>query len=289
MLKSAPGANLFDGPAPATAPIALGLRDIRKIYLGRHGAALEAISGISLDVATNEVVAVVGPSGCGKSSLLRILAGLDADYEGSIVWPRDLAEGKLRDRLRTATVFQSDSTFPWMTAEANVITGLAGLRISRDEATARAVRYLSIVGLNDFRRAYPQELSGGQRQRVAIARALATEPSLLLMDEPLSALDAQTRLVMQQELLRIWAQVRCTVVYITHDIGEAISLADRVAVMTARPGRIKDIVTVPFGRERNIFDIRRKPEFGALEMEIWESVAQEVGMLLHNPEARSES
>jgi ABC-type nitrate/sulfonate/bicarbonate transport system ATPase subunit len=262
----------------AAAPPALSLSSVSKVYVSRKGAAVEAVSAVTLNVRQNEVVAVVGPSGCGKSTLLRILGGLDGDYGGRIEW--SLPQSGAEKRLRSATVFQSDSTFPWMTVEKNLLVGLSGLSLTREEKEERIRRYLALVGLTEFRNAFPHELSGGMRQRVAIARALATEPLLLLMDEPLAALDAQTRLVMQQELLRIWQKTNLTVFYITHDIAEALSLAHRVVVMTARPGRIKAIVETPFGEERDLRALRARPEFGALEMEIWQSVAEEVGQSL---------
>ncbi|CAN0514531.1 unnamed protein product, partial [Phaeothamnion confervicola] len=152
-----------------------------------------------------------------------------------------------------------------------------GLTLDPAEAERSITRYLNLVGLGKFRKAYPHELSGGMRQRVAIARALATEPQLLLMDEPLAALDAQTRLVMQQELLRIWKETKSTVIYITHDIGEALMLADHVVVMTARPGRIKAVQDIPFGRDRDVVEMRANPAFGRLESELWRLVAEEVG------------
>jgi ABC-type nitrate/sulfonate/bicarbonate transport system ATPase subunit len=269
-------------------PVALSLATVRKAYVGRNGAVLEALAGISFSVRQNEVIAIVGPSGCGKSSLLRILAGLDGDYEGDIAWSLDEDAETARGRLRSAAVFQSDSTFPWMTVERNLLVGLSGFALSREAAAARVAKYLALVGLADFRTAYPHELSGGMRQRVAIARALATEPLLLLMDEPLAALDAQTRLVMQQELLRIWGQTQSTVIYITHDIGEALTLAHRVVVMTARPGRIKAVRTTPFAGARRVVELRRRPDFGALEMEIWQMVAEEVGQSLDGAGTRED-
>jgi NitT/TauT family transport system ATP-binding protein len=255
-------------------PMVLELDRVRKVHLTRSGAAVEALSGISLSVREGEVIAVVGPSGCGKSTLLRILAGLDTHFAGGITWALDEAD---TTRLRSATVFQSDSTLPWMNVASNLEVGLSGLALAAGESERRIARYLSLVGLGGFRTAFPHELSGGMRQRVAIARALATEPLVLLMDEPLAALDSQTRLVVQQELLRIWAQTRSTVIYITHDIGEALSLADRVVVMSARPGRIKSVQEVPFGTGRDVIELRRDPRFGELEAAIWHMVAEEVG------------
>jgi NitT/TauT family transport system ATP-binding protein len=262
------------------APTALLLQDIRRVFVTRRNIPVEAIAGVSLEVGQGEVVAVLGPSGCGKSSLLRILAGLDTDYTGEIAWTLAGGGDAIGQRLRSATVFQADSTFPWMNVESNLLIGLSGLRIDAAEGQRRAAHYLGLVGLSGFRTAFPHELSGGMRQRVAIARALATEPLLLLMDEPLAALDAQTRIVMQKELHRIWAQANCTVVYVTHDIDEALSLADRLVIMTARPGRIKAVIDVPFGREQEPLERRRCAEFGDLQVKIWRMVAEEVGQSL---------
>jgi NitT/TauT family transport system ATP-binding protein len=273
---------LLPDAAPASAdsgPAALTLAGVSRYFLGAKGGIVHALSNITITVHRHEVLALIGPSGCGKSSILRILAGLDDSYDGHVDWHH--TSGKADNtRLLSATVFQADSTLPWMTVERNVRLGLSGLQLDRRTAEERVRRYLALVGLSDFLAAYPHELSGGMRQRVAIARALAAEPLLLLMDEPLSALDAQTRLVMQQELLGIWRQTRSTVVYVTHDIGEAITLADRIAVLRARPGRIKEIKSVPFTRERNALEIRRTGEFGELEVELWQMVAEEVGQKL---------
>jgi ABC-type nitrate/sulfonate/bicarbonate transport system ATPase subunit len=258
---------------------ALTVTDLRKVFITRKGSVVEAIAGVSLMVGRGEVVAILGPSGCGKSSLLRILAGLDDDYAGTIDWTLEHSQAAT-GRLRAATVFQADSTLPWMTVEKNLLLGLAGLRLRPDLAEVRVQANLSLVGLAGFRRAYPHELSGGMRQRVAIARALATDPLLLLMDEPLAALDAQTRLVMQQELVGIWQRTQSTVVYVTHDIAEAVSLADRVAVMTSRPGRIKAICGVPFPRERDVMALRLTPAFRELEATLWAMVSEEVGHTL---------
>ena len=262
------------------APVALEIRNLRRVFLPRNGIAVEALAGVSLKVRQSEVVAVLGPSGCGKSSLLRILAGLDDDFSGDTMWDLATADSDATRRLRSATVFQSNSTFPWLNIEKNIQIGLSGLTLAPAEVERRILSNLNLVGLGNFRTAYPHELSGGMRQRVAIARALATEPFLLLMDEPLAALDAQTRLVMQQELLRMWKETKSTVIYITHDIGEALMLADRVVVMTARPGRIKAILDVPFGRDRDVVQVRADPEFGRIEGELWRLVAEEVGHTL---------
>ncbi len=255
---------------------ALTLRGLRRSFLSAKGSFTHALADINLDVHAGETLALIGPSGCGKSSILRIIAGLDRDFEGRIDFI-DASSEDGKHRLTGATVFQGDSTLPWMTVAENVRIGLSGLALSRTEADERINRNLEVVGLSQFKKAYPHELSGGMRQRVAIARALATEPHLLLMDEPLSALDAQTRIVMQQELLRIWRQAQVTVVYVTHDIGEAITLADRIAVITARPGRIKAMVPSPFLTDRNVLDVRKTSEFGELEVSLWQMIAEEVG------------
>ena len=257
---------------------ALEIAQLRKVYITREGRVVDAVSGVSIDIGRGERVAVLGPSGCGKSTLLRILAGLDGEYSGGIAWSQAEADGTRR--LKSATVFQGDSTLPWMTVARNMEVGLSGLDIPRAEKSRRISHYLALVGLAEFAAAYPHELSGGMRQRVAIARALATEPLLLLMDEPLAALDAQTRIVMQRELFGIWGKTQSTVVYVTHDIDEALCLADRLVVMTARPGRIKAVVDVPFPRAMEPLERRRMPAFGEMQVEIWRMVADEVGQSL---------
>ncbi|RAJ56574.1 NitT/TauT family transport system ATP-binding protein/sulfonate transport system ATP-binding protein [Streptomyces sp. Amel2xB2] len=266
---------------------AVRIQGLTKIFLSRKGTAVQALDSVDLDVQRGEVVAVIGPSGCGKSSLLRILAGLDDVYDGRVDWnvdgkagaagPAPGGEAHRAGRLTSATVFQSDSTLPWQTVGQNVRLGLCRLRLERTEADARVAEVLDLVGLAGFTQAYPHELSGGMRQRVAIARALATRPHLLLMDEPLAALDAQTRLIMQQEVLNIWQQTRSTVVYVTHDIEEAVTVADRVVVLSARPGRIRKVRDVP-ALGRSVTDMRRESVFGDLVVDLWESIAGEVGM-----------
>ncbi|MQA08934.1 MAG: ATP-binding cassette domain-containing protein [Pseudonocardiaceae bacterium] len=261
---------------------AVRIEDLTKVFLSRGGTALQALQNINLEVRRGEVVAIIGPSGCGKSSLLRILAGLDKVYEGNVHWNvagADGAEKPRRDRLTSATVFQSDSTLPWLTVQSNVHIGLSKLRVDRKEADARVSEVLRLVGLADFPRAYPHELSGGMRQRVAIARALATRPHLLLMDEPLAALDAQTRIVMQQELLNIWRQTHSTVFYVTHDIEEAVTVADRVVVLSARPGHVRVVREIATSTS-SVTDLRREAEFGDLVAELWKVIAGEVGVSL---------
>jgi NitT/TauT family transport system ATP-binding protein len=278
---------------------AVRIQGLTKVFLGRNGTAVHALQDVDLEVNRGEVVAVIGPSGCGKTTLLRVLAGLDTTYEGHVRWDVTGEPGSgggngrsgngrsggarggraSRDRLTSATVFQADSTLPWLTVERNVRLGLCRLRLDRRAADARVHDVLRLVGLRDFPRAYPHELSGGMRQRVAIARALATRPHLLLMDEPLAALDAQTRIVMQQELINIWRETHSTVVYVTHDIEEAVTVADRVVVLSARPGRVRLVRTTPT-TGASVTDLRRERAFGDLVVELWNAIADEVGISL---------
>jgi len=258
------------------AETALSIQDLRKLFITTRGQTVDALAGVSFDVKQGEVVALLGPSGCGKSTLLRILAGLDDYNGGNIDWSLGNAADD-GERLRAATVFQQDSTLPWMTVANNLRIGMSGLHMDAETVNARVEKYISLVGLSDFAHAYPHELSGGMRQRVSIARALATEPVLMLMDEPLSALDSQTRIVMQQELLRMWKRTSSTVVYVTHDIAEALTLAHRVIVISARPGRIKAIRNIPFGKDRDVLEVRRRADFGELEVDLWKMIAEEVG------------
>ena len=248
---------------------AIRIAGLRKEYLSARGHVL-ALDGIDLMIAPGEFVCIVGPSGCGKSTLLRILAGLDRQSSGTLVieapgWP-----------VENAMVFQESGLFPWMSVESNVGFGLMTRGVPRAEAAERVEGALKLVGLTKFRRHYPHQLSGGMRQRGAIARAFVTDPGVLLMDEPFAALDAQNRAILQAELVRIWEQTRKTVVYITHSIEEALMLGDRTVVMTAQPGRIKEIIDVPFPRPRNLMALSASAEFGALKLDIWRVLEDEV-------------
>jgi NitT/TauT family transport system ATP-binding protein len=210
---------------------------------------LVALDGIELDIADDEFVTILGPSGCGKTTLLNIVAGFDQATSGVVFLDDEPIRRPGPDR---GVVFQDYALFPWLTVEQNVEFGLRERRIPKAERRARVTQQIISVGLSGFERRYPQELSGGMRQRVALARVLVNDPKILLMDEPFAALDAQTRTIMQHELLRVWSAERRTALFITHNIEEAILLGDRVVVMTARPGRIKEIVRVDLSRPRDV-------------------------------------
>jgi NitT/TauT family transport system ATP-binding protein len=244
---------------------------IRIANLARRFGTLTAIENFSLDVESGSFVMIVGPSGCGKTTLLRILANLDSPTEGTVqVQRRDPSKPS------NAMVFQGDSIFPWMTVWDNAAYGLK-LR-GEDKARIKDVVgfYLDRTGLTRFADRFPFQLSGGMRQRVSIARAFATDPEVLLMDEPFSALDEQHKTMLQQELLRIWDETRKTVLFITHSVDEAVALGDKILVMTAGPGRIKAIIDVPFPRPRNVIELRGQPEYGELVFRIWGYLREEV-------------
>jgi len=242
---------------------------LRKEFVSVAGRVL-ALADISLSVAPGEFLCMVGPSGCGKSTLLRILAGLDHQTGGTI---RVAAEGW---PVENAMVFQDSGLFPWMSVEANVGFGLMTRGVPAAEAAERVEAALRLVGLTRFRRHYPHQLSGGMRQRSAIARAFVTDPGMLLMDEPFAALDAQNRVILQAELVRIWEQTGKTVIYVTHSIEEALLLGDRTVIMTAHPGRIKQVIDVPFPHPRNLMTLSASPEFGRLKLDIWHVLEEEV-------------
>lgn len=249
---------------------------VEKVFVGRRGQPpVHALDGVSFRVEAGEFVAVLGPSGCGKSTLLSIIAGLLDPTGGEVrfVQERPRPEGRTTDAL-TAVVFQEFALFPWRTVLDNVAFGLEVRGIERSVREEVARRYLRMVGLGEFEGKFPRELSGGMKQRVGIARALAVEPSVLLMDEPLSALDAQTRTLLQNDLLRIWEQTQQTVLYVTHNISEAAFLADRIVLLRRRPGRVHRIVNVPFPRPRTE-ELQATAEFGSFVQEVWEMIRDE--------------
>jgi NitT/TauT family transport system ATP-binding protein len=262
------------------APVKLRLAHVGKRFALKDGAEAIAVQDLSLDVRGGEFLVVVGPSGCGKTTVLNLLAGLDTPTTGTLTLNGKPIAGPGAER---GVMFQDYALFPWRTVWGNVEYGLvygpAGNGLTRSEREERVRRYVDLVGLAGSEQKYPHQLSGGMRQRVALARLVANEPDVLLMDEPLAALDAQTRLVLQGELLRIWGQdrpatERRTVVFITHAIDEAVFLADRVAVMTTQPGRLKALLDVPLARPRNDAT-RTLPEFQALSQHIWTLIRDE--------------
>jgi len=232
-----------------------------------------ALEDFSLRVEDGDFVAFVGPSGCGKSTLLNILAGLMVPTSGSIVYREKELKGVNKD---VGYITQHDSLFPWRTVEQNVGVSLEIQRVATGERSKRIKKYINFVGLQGFEKHYPSQLSGGMRKRVALARTLIYDPMALLLDEPFGALDAQLKLILQDELLKIWDRTKKTMIFVTHDLGEAIALADRVVVFTGRPGRIKLIRDIPIPRPRNVFQIRFAPLFGELYEEIWQSLKEEV-------------
>lgn len=250
--------------------VKLKIENVYKEYNTRKGKTV-ALNGINLDIKENEFICVVGPSGCGKSTLLNAIAGLHEPTSGSIYLDGNLIKGTGVER---GVVFQQYALFPWRTVLKNVMFGLEIKKTPKDEAKKIAMKYIKSVGLEGFEHAYPKELSGGMKQRVAIARAYAVNPEVLLLDEPFGALDAQTRVQLQQELLTTWEQDKKTCFFITHDVDEAVILAQRVVIMSARPGRIKRIVDIdiPYPRTQ---DIKTSPKFIELKNEIWNEVYKE--------------
>ena len=250
--------------------IKLKIDNVKKIYNSRNGEMI-ALNGVNLDIAENEFICVVGPSGCGKSTLLNIIAGLLEPTSGAVYCDGNKVVGTGTER---GVVFQQYALFPWMTVKKNVMFGLKLQGIKGKEAEERAMKYIKMVQLEDFLDHYPKELSGGMKQRVAIARAYAVNPSVLLMDEPFGALDAQTRTQLQSELLETWEKEQKTCFFITHDVDEAIILSQKVIIMSARPGRIKEIVdiNIPYPRTQ---ETKMSPEFLELKNHIWGQVYQE--------------
>jgi NitT/TauT family transport system ATP-binding protein len=253
------------------------LEDVRKRFALKRREVV-ALAGIDLKIRAGEFFCIVGPSGCGKTTLLRILAGLETKSSGRIEVHRDPAASDTRGRPLNSMVFQEQSIFPWKNVRDNVAFGLKARGFSRHERAEIAEAYIKKVGLGGFENALPHQLSGGMKQRVSIARAFANDPEIMLMDEPFAALDEQTKLILQAELLRIWEETRKTVVYVTHSIDEAIVLADRILVMSARPGRIKSIVDISriFPRPRHVDTVKSSARYGEVFGEIWSLLRDEV-------------
>ena len=250
--------------------MAISVRGLHKTF-GTGDKQVRALAGVDLDVSDGDFVCVVGPSGCGKSTLLDIVAGLAEPTAGTVSIDGEVVK---RPRPSVGVVFQEDSTMPWRTVLDNVGFGLQTSGVAKQERLARARRMVELVGLGGFEDHYPDQLSGGMRQRVAIARTLVLDPKVILLDEPFGALDEQTRLVLGEELLRIWERTGATAVFITHSISEAAMLADRVVVMTGRPGTVRQVVDVPLERPRDS-RIISSPEFGVVTGDIWQLLREE--------------
>ncbi len=247
------------------------IKAVEKIYEGRNGKTV-ALNGVTMDIYDNEFICVVGPSGCGKSTLLNIIAGLHEATSGEVLVDGVKVEGTGVER---GVVFQQYALFPWLTVKDNVLFGLKLKKeLSKQQREEIAMKYIRMVGLEKFVNAYPKELSGGMKQRVAIARAYAVNPSILLMDEPFGALDAQTRTQLQTELLKTWEEEQKTCFFITHDVEEAILLATKVVVMSARPGRIKEVIDIDIPYPRNQ-ETKMDPRFTELKNYIWNMVYKE--------------
>jgi NitT/TauT family transport system ATP-binding protein len=236
-------------------------------------AGVVAFEDLTLDLYENEIACVVGPSGCGKTTLLRCIDGLLPLSGGQILVDGRPVTGPPE---KMAMVFQHFGLFPWRSVHANAAYGLRLAGAPRDLIERRVSATLSLVGLEGFERHYPYQLSGGMQQRVGLARALATDPDVLLMDEPFAALDAQTREILQEELLRILERAHKTIVFVTHSIDEAILLGDRVVVLTARPGRVQQILSIPYPRPRNISAMRADPAVGTLRGRVWDLLRHEI-------------
>jgi len=265
-LHLAPAHHLLDYDA---APASIRLRAVEQSFQMRKGPRLVALSNINLDIQAGEFLCIVGPSGCGKSSLLSLIAGLAFPSNGEVYVNDRVVTGPGTDRI---LIFQEHGLFPWLTVGQNVEFGMHMMGLSRRKRRERAEQYLQLVHLNGFRDSYIHQLSGGMRQRVAIARALATQPSVLLMDEPFAALDAQTRDMLHDELERIWKETGCTIIFVTHNVREAVRLGNRVILMTYRPGTIRSQMDIVLPRPRHLDD----PRVALLAREVLDELREEI-------------
>jgi NitT/TauT family transport system ATP-binding protein len=252
---------------------AIELRNVIKRFLTPTGQIYTALHDLTMSVAPGEFCAIVGPTGCGKSTTLGLISGLEKPSQGEVKVMDNLVQGI---DPRIGYVFQSDAVFPWKNVLNNVATGPLFRGQPKAEALKRARGWVERVGLAGFEDRYPHQLSGGMRKRVALAQTFINEPQILLMDEPFSALDVQTRTMMEDELLNLWASSSASVVFVTHDLEEAISLADKVCVLTAGPATVKGIYTIDLPRPRNVAEIRFEPRFVQLYQQIWEALRNEV-------------
>ena len=249
------------------------LRGVTKVFPAvAGGEAVHALGPIDIEIRKGEFFAVVGPSGCGKSTLLELIAGLTSTTQGKIEFEGRAIQENVPEGV--GVVFQEDACFPWLNVRGNVEFGLRQKNIGSDEKARRAAAVIDMMGLRDFAESYPAQLSGGMRQRVCIARTIVAEPRLILLDEPFGALDQQTRLLMGDEVLRLWRQTGATVFLITHALDEAAMLADRIVVMSARPGKAIDLVETGWPRERDSRIVERE-NFGALTSRLWKTLREE--------------
>ncbi len=275
MVETAIQTRLEDQPRDATV---IRVENVSKLFRTPTEGTIGALQDISLTIPHGEFVTVVGPSGCGKSTLLKLIAGFSAPSAGRILFQGEEVRGL---NTKTGYVPQESKLFPWLTVEENVGFGLDPKRYPRAERARQVSQFISLAGLAGFEKYYPAQLSGGMSKRASIVRALAYEPPVILMDEPFGPLDAQTRMVLQDELLKIWEQKRQTILFVTHDLVEAVALADRVVVMTHRPGQIKDVIAVPMARPRNIFEIHRQQGFDEAYGRLWNIFRHELNIGAH--------
>jgi NitT/TauT family transport system ATP-binding protein len=260
---------------PRSVGVEVRVEWVTKSFGSRRGGVTAALDGVSFTVGAGELLTLLGPSGCGKSTVIDMVAGLQDPDSGRITVGNDLVHGPAPDRT---VVFQQYALMPWMTVLRNVTLPLEALKVTRTEREFRARQLLEVMGLSEFEHHYPRQLSGGMKQRVALARALVVEPRLLLMDEPFAALDAQTRQLLQDELIRIWEATRRTIIFVTHSLDEALYLSNRIILMSARPGRVKCEFEVPRARPRHALD--EEDGFAAerlhLRQRIWGLLRQEI-------------
>jgi len=266
-------ARRFGLPESTSVAPAIELRGVTKRFLTPSGSVYTALRDLNLTVEPGEFCAVVGPTGCGKSTTLALISGLEPPSEGEVDVLGQPVTG-IADGI--GYMFQSDAVFPWKTVLENVAAGPRYHRASNRDARLKARGWIARVGLAGFEDRYPYQLSGGMRKRVALAQSLINGPRILLMDEPFSALDVQTRSLMENELLGLWAATSASVVFVTHDLEEAISLSDRVFVITAGPGTVKSTYQVELPRPRNVAEIRFQPRFAEIYQEIWKDLRDEV-------------
>jgi NitT/TauT family transport system ATP-binding protein len=248
-------------------------RDVSVTFAADRRTTVTALADVSLKVESAEFLAIVGPSGCGKSTLLNLVAGLLQPSAGTVLFD---GQGVASANTRVGYMTQQDTLLPWRTVDRNVSLAVEIRKMPRANARETAQRCIDLVGLSGFEKHWPAQLSGGMRRRVALAGILTYEPPVLLMDEPFGALDAQLKLIMQDEILKIWTRTQQTVVFVTHDLAEAVMLADRVAVMSSRPGRVKAVEKIPLRRPRDVFHGRYTPQFSEVYNKLWDALEDDI-------------